>query len=321
MAKRNQQTISAVTRRDITDYLTAERISWRGRLDEVAFLQRVWPDLDAMPSTDSRFPDAAGDVWQHRVKNDDWEDDWIFDDRRFRLRSGPDELFVNFLCETLHPLVRTDTTEVARLLATLNEHLIRDDWEITEVSQLSGKPVFEGRRREAVKMPTQALELGEYDRLDSPQVIRDHLRRIDRDLKSDPAAAIGSSKELVESVCKTILDDYGEDYPRGDDVPDLYKRVQKVLKLNTEAVPDDTRASASAVKTLRALVTTIHSLAELRNAIGSGHGRTTRSPALTRHARLAFNASVAVTEFLLDTWHERKRVEGNPVRIPGAAST
>jgi hypothetical protein len=151
------------------------------------------------------------------------------------------------------------------------------------------------------------LELERYERLGDPQVLREHLRRIDRDLKNDPPGAIGSSKELVESVCKTILDDYQEPYGRGDDLPDLYKKVQRVLNLNTEAVPDDRRGSKAAVKALRALVTTIQSLAELRNAIGSGHGQTRNSPALTRHARLAFNSAVAVTEFLLDTWHVRKR--------------
>ena len=39
------------------------------------------------------------------------------------------------------------------------------------------------------------------------------------------------------------------------------------------------------------------------------HGRNARSLALTRHARLAFNASVTVVEFLLDTWHVRRQDE------------
>ncbi|MGW8779803.1 abortive infection family protein [Streptomyces sp. NPDC055796] len=46
-------------------------------------------------------------------------------------------------------------------------------------------------------------------------------------------------------------------------------------------------------------------MAELRNQLGLGHGRTTPSPALTRHARLALNSTVTVTEFVLDTWQDR----------------
>jgi hypothetical protein len=304
------QTITAITRRDITDYIVSERINWAGRLEEPAFLQRIWPDLDSMPSTDHRFSTATRDIYQHRVYNpQDWEDDWVFDDPRFGLRSGPDELFVEFLAQMLHPVVRSDRDEVERLRRVLNDFLEPDDWELVEVSQISGRPVFEGRRREALKKPTESLGVDGYERLDDPQVIRDHLRRIDRDLKGDPAGAVASSKELVETVCKTILDDYGVEYSTRDDLPDLYKKVQKVMKLNAEAVPGDKRGSEAAVKALRALVTTIQSLAELRNAIGRGHGRTTRSPAVSRHARLAFNSAVAVTEFLLDTWHVRRTDE------------
>jgi hypothetical protein len=310
MRERGRNEISAVTRRDITDYISVERVDWAGRLDEVAFLQRVWPDLDSMPSTDGRFPNAAGDVWQHRIANRDWEDDWIFDDRRFGLRNGSDESFVRFLVEMLHPIVRPDVEETQALLSVFNEALEADDWEIVETSQMASRPIFEGRRKESVKNPTDAIDVAKYERLDDPQVVRDHLRRIDGGLKSDPAAAIGSSKELVESVCKVILADYDHEYRDGDDLMDLYKRFQGALGLNVDAVPQSSKGSKAAVKSLRALVTILQSLAELRNAIGSGHGRDTRSPALTRHARLAFNAAVAISEFLLDTWVVRRRRDG-----------
>jgi len=300
------QTITSVTRRDITDYITANKVHWAGRLDEVAFLNRVFPDLETRPSTDSRFGDLTGDIWQHRVRNYDWEDDWVFDDQRLGIRSGPDELFVDFLGQMIHPLVRTDEEEVKVLLTEFNRMLEVDDWELVEVGQISGRPVYEGRRREAIKAPVESIDTASYENLLDPQVLREHLRRIDRDLKSDPAAAIGSSKELVESVLKAILEDYEIEYTTGDDLMDLYKKVQDCMGLNAGAVPDDAKGSRAAVKALRALVTTVQSLAELRNALGTGHGPSKRSAALSRHARLAFNSSLAVTTFLLDTWHERK---------------
>ena len=43
-----------------------------GRLTEVEFLKRLYP-IDKMPSTDSRYPNAEGDIWQHTVNNDDWD--------------------------------------------------------------------------------------------------------------------------------------------------------------------------------------------------------------------------------------------------------
>lgn len=75
------QRITEITRRDIFDALMVEGVEWSGRLDEPEFLSRVY-DLDEMHSTDARLKNAAGDIWQHRIMNLDWEDDWVFSDRR-----------------------------------------------------------------------------------------------------------------------------------------------------------------------------------------------------------------------------------------------
>jgi hypothetical protein len=63
---------------------------------------------------------------------------------------------------------------------------------------------------------------------------------------------------------------------------------------------------------MSAVITTIQSLAELRNELGIGHGQSKRSVALTRHARLALNATVTITEFVLDTW--QARVDGGRLK-------
>ena len=85
--------ISEVTRRDIVDFLTAEGVLWYGRLSEIEFLSRIFP-LREMPSTDPRpeFTNAQDDIWQHRINNRDWDDDWIFFDKRFKLLSGDDSV-------------------------------------------------------------------------------------------------------------------------------------------------------------------------------------------------------------------------------------
>jgi hypothetical protein len=87
------RTITIVTRRDIFDYLRTGRFSWHGQLDELPFLGRLY-DLDFLPSTDGRFSTAAGDIRQHRISNDDWDDDWIFTDSRLKLASGPDDVLM-----------------------------------------------------------------------------------------------------------------------------------------------------------------------------------------------------------------------------------
>ncbi|MFM0632595.1 AbiJ-related protein [Paraburkholderia xenovorans] len=121
--------ISQLTRRDLIDAIAAERLDWSGRLEESEILSRIY-DLESLPSTDGRFKDAAGDIWQHRVNNFDWDEDWVFYDSRFGLMNGDDEIFLRFLCETLHPVVRADATEADRMCQLFNQILQADGFEV-----------------------------------------------------------------------------------------------------------------------------------------------------------------------------------------------
>jgi hypothetical protein len=160
------------------------------------------------------------------------------------------------------------------------------------------------------------VTLSDFHRLSDPRVVQQHLERMAVNVERDPPAAVGSAKELVESVCKFILDDYEVPYEKADSLLDLYKKAAKTLKLNREAVPDSVKGSESAQKVPQNLATAVQSLAELRNELGLGHGKTKPSPAFARHARLAFNASRAVVEFLLETWHARRDHEAGAPAAP-----
>lgn len=162
--------------------------------------------------------------------------------------------------------------------------------------------------------PSPVLALDRFGRLDEPGALIQHLERIEAGIAKDPAAAIGSAKELVESVCKFVLTDYGVEYDeRRTDLVELYKLVANELKLTREAVPQSSKGSRASHKVLQNLTTVVQSLAELRNELGIGHGRTAPSPALSRHARLAANAARTVVEFVLETWHVRRDAEHRDV--------
>lgn len=133
--------ISEVTRRDILDLLRAEKVRWNGRLSEVQFLERIF-DLNSLSSHDHRFKTAEEDIIQHREINDDWENEWIYDDERFDLLHSKDEIFLRFLCEMVHPIVRNNSEEVNWLVNVFNDILDNDGYEIVEQTQISGKPVF-----------------------------------------------------------------------------------------------------------------------------------------------------------------------------------
>lgn len=113
-------------------------------LDDVEFLSRLY-ELDELPSGDSRHRTAGGDIFQHRILNLDWDDDWIFRDERFGL-ADDDELLLAFLAEMMHPAVRTDLDEVTRLREFLNGVLVHDGYELVQVGDISGAPIFAPRR-------------------------------------------------------------------------------------------------------------------------------------------------------------------------------
>jgi hypothetical protein len=299
-----KRAIPRATRQGILDALNLEGVAWSGRLPESDFLARIW-DIDALPSHDGRFSTAAQDIWQHRVNNpEDWDDDWIYGDPRFNLVGCDDELF---LAETVHPTVRRDPDEVERLVRVYNEALAPHG---REFASTASQPSLGGARRlvyEArVRNAPRPVRPESFERLSDPAVLHDHLHRIDANVDVDPSAAIASSKELVESVCRLILDDYGVVSGAGDGINDLYRKVADALGLKAESVPGNARGSQSAQLALRGLVTTGQALAELRNELGLGHGRSVRSAALARHARLAAGAARAIAEFLLETWHVRR---------------
>lgn len=298
--------ITDLTRRNIFDYMSVERVAWAGRLDEDQFVIRVWPDAGKLPSYDTRFKGALADIHQHRINNYDWDDDWIFGDARFNLMGGPDDQFLAFLAEVVHPVVRADQDEVARLVAEFNRHLRPDGYVLTPASYISGKPIYVGSRLDSSHRPETALSLPSRTLLEDHTALLDHLGAIDRDITSDPAGAITSAKDLVETMYKLILDKRGVVYANKDDLPGLYKKVAGELGLDKKSVPGHAKGSEAAHKTLGALNSAVFGLAELRNQLGRGHGRTAPSPALERHARLAFNTAVALTEFLYDTLQDRE---------------
>jgi AbiJ N-terminal domain 3 len=148
--------ISEVTRRNVFDFLQIEGICWWGRLEETEFLSRLY-DLERLPSTDGRFSNATGDIWHHRVNNNDWDVDWVFTDGRFELPVGPDEVFLRFLCDMLHPVVRPDIGEVTRLNSLFNDLLKVEGWERHEQAKIAGRPVFAARRLLEKKFPGTPL--------------------------------------------------------------------------------------------------------------------------------------------------------------------
>jgi len=305
MAAPRSNRLSRATRNNVLDWLSLSEHQWSGRLEHPAFLSRLY-DLESLPSRDSRYANAAGDIHQHMVNNWDWDDDWVFGDDRFNLRDGTDGNFLDFLAETVHPIVRNDPEAAAAMVAAYNDTIRRDGFELYVSDRFGNQSIYSWREIQAYHEPS-AVTLAQTPDLTENGVLRRHLDHIKRDLTSDPAAAISSCKNLIETQCKIVLSDLGVEYSDRDDLPGLFAKVAALLNINAEAVPGDQRGSEAMRKAMRALSTTVQSIAEARNSIGDGHGSEELSPATPKHARLVFNATVAAAEFIADSWHERSR--------------
>lgn len=122
------------------DALLLSEQPFHGRLDLISFLKRVWP-LKSMPSTDDRFKDAEGDIWQHMVRNSDWEYSELLYSR-LSIAEVPDERFALFLESCVHPLVSPDPESTKTLVAFFNHALRKDGFVMRSIAQVSGRDVY-----------------------------------------------------------------------------------------------------------------------------------------------------------------------------------
>lgn len=296
------------TRLNIVDGLKMDQVVWPGALDDVEFLSRLY-DLKSLPSHDSRFKDAAGDIWQHTINNNDFELHWVYTDNRFQLMDGSADIFLKFLCETIHPVVRPSRDEALKLVGHYNDQLKPVGWEIIEEERIAGRPRF--TYRALAHHGKNALIRGRTvaDALDAGAIAQ-AIQRMEHAIEVDPDLAIGSAKELVESCCKTILAKCGVDAGKSDDLGDLTKRVIKELRLVPKDITDATRGAENIRRILQSLTQIPHHLAELRGLYGTGHGRDGLYRGLQpRHARLAVGSAVAFVDFITETYMQRQTAE------------
>lgn len=137
--------------------------------------------------------------------------------------------------------------------------------------------------------------------------LAEQIRRIERSIHDDPALAIGTAKELVETCCKTILAQRGKPVSGAPDIPTLTKATLKELQLVPEGIHDRARGSDVIKRVLSNLGTIGNGLAELRGLYGTGHGKDGNSGGLSaRHAKLAVGAASTLATFLFDTHLETK---------------
>jgi hypothetical protein len=163
-----------------------------------------------------------------------------------------------------------------------------------------------GRLKSAAGRSHLSEAAAAFAHLDAPE-LEAQIQRMRDSIESDPGLAIGTSKELVETACKTILEDFGRTINPDWDLVQLSKEARDTLEILPENVPERAKGVVAIKKLLANLGVVVQSLAEVRNLYGTGHGRSVKRQALLpRHGRLAVGAATTLATFLMETHWQKK---------------
>lgn len=133
--------------------------------------------------------------------------------------------------------------------------------------------------------------------------LKRHISRLRNAINFDPESTIGTTKEMLESVMKTILEQNNIKLKKN--MPMLLKQVQEVLKIRKEDVLEKKGVDAI-VEILEGLEKVVINVNRLRNLHGTGHGRSKVYRLDNRLARLVANSGITLAIFLMDTHEDRK---------------
>lgn len=128
---------------NVTDDFIGSTIyyEFNGTVTPVTFLNYFF-DLKNLPSHDKRFSNALEDISFHTINNQDYENGWVFEDKRFNINELSDEKYLNFICKIFDPLIRDEDSCWKRYLDKINNYLKEDGFLIVQTGEISGQPVY-----------------------------------------------------------------------------------------------------------------------------------------------------------------------------------
>ena len=306
--------LSEVAKRDIQDLFNCGitlpngsigHVSWAGRLEDADFLARLY-NLSSMPSYDYRYKDADGDIRCH-VGWGDWESDWVFTDNRFDLLHADDEQFLKFLCEVFHPAVTKNSVEDPEsaemyVLDEIQKIIQSEGYELYEVNRMANKPVFSWREIGAMHAIQQQAEV--LKQAFTSDYLRTQIDQMQKSVENNPADAIGKAKELVESCCKTILEEENVTIDEGWETPRLLNETMAIIDILPSGLQNEIVEDA-VKKLLGNLSQMPFQIATIRNKMGTGHGRADSFTGLEpRHAKLVVGSASTLCWFLWESYQK-----------------
>ncbi|MEP7763230.1 abortive infection family protein [Sanguibacter sp. 25GB23B1] len=138
------------------------------------------------------------------------------------------------------------------------------------------------------------------------EALEEQLARIQRNVE-DPAALLGAAKDLIESISKFVLEETHMLPERKMDFPEALHLAMDQLGM----VPRAVDSSVPGGKAVRAVYQSAQTIAlqvnELRNAQGTGHGRTLPTGVTAETARFVIREAAIIAELLLSSLDRQTR--------------
>jgi hypothetical protein len=299
--------ISELTRRRLMGVYNSSTICTE--YDEIDFIERIWPissmsgDQFARSIDDWGFRSLKADIIQHMRANDDWSNNDLLE--RLGLMDCSRSLLFRFLEATVHPTAVDDATQKARV-ERINSHLQHDGYRLTRSGSMSGSPIY-SIAAHAIGSPADATISSTLKQFEPEQVHGRWTAALDR-RSTDPAGAITLARTLLEDVCRWLLEELDEKAGDQDDLPALYRKLAKRLKL----APDD-HSEQVFKQILGSCQQVVEQLGALRNKLGDAHGGPRRAKPAARHAELAVNLAGSMATFLVSTWEARNTSANSPL--------
>jgi len=216
---------------------------------------------------------------------------WMYCEDKLRQLNGTPRLQAA-LETALHPQRFLDSgVEVEAAVTFINRYLKYDGFEVRRLGGIFKVVKLDGTLIEVTG------DLPEADPL-SIEFMKEQIAKCRNKLDADDFdGAITNARSLIETVLIVLekrLDDTPSSYD--GDLPKLYKRVRKLMKLDPDAKEID-----DALKPIvTGLSSVIYGLASTRNKMSDAHARTYKPS--RHHAKLAVNATNTLADFLIESY-------------------
>ena len=160
--------------------------------------------------------------------------------------------------------------DLDKLKAIYSRYLRGDGYELYFRYNISSMPIY-GVRKIETGIDIQEKSIQQY--LDSEYVLS-KVNLMKSMVKTNTDLALGSAKELLEIVCKSILSEKKISYTDDMTLSKLFKEtINSVGILESSSASNKEQADRSIRQILSGLNSVIQGVSELRNGYGSGHGK------------------------------------------------